>query len=48
MSSSEAEYVAMLEAVNKIFFIFYFLRDMRIPVKSPIVVRSDNVDAMFM
>jgi hypothetical protein len=48
LSSSEVEYVAMSEAVEEIRFIFYLLRDMRITVKSSIMVRTDNVGVMFM
>ena len=48
MSSSEAEYVAILEAVKEIRFIFYLLTSMFIEVKLPIIVRCDNVGAIFM
>ena len=48
LSSSKAEYVAMLEAVKEIRFIFYLLRSMFIEVKLPIIVRCDNVGAIFM
>jgi hypothetical protein len=48
LSSSEAEYMAMSEAVKEIRFIFYLLRDVGIPVKLPIMVRNDNIGAMFM
>jgi hypothetical protein len=47
LSSSQAEYVAMLEAVKDIYLIFYLQRDMGIPVKLPIMVRTNNIDAMF-
>jgi hypothetical protein len=36
----------MLEAKREIHFIFYFLRDMGIPIRLPIRVRKDNVGAM--
>jgi hypothetical protein len=48
LSSSEAEYVAMLEAVKKIHFIYYFLESMCIDVKLPIIVRCDTVGTIFM
>jgi hypothetical protein len=48
LSSTEAEYVAMSEAVRESRFIFYLLRGMFIEVKLPIIVRCDNVGAIFM
>jgi hypothetical protein len=48
MSSSEAEYVAMLEAVKEIRFIYLLLKGMGVDFKLPIVVRCDNVGAIFM
>jgi hypothetical protein len=38
----------MLEAENKIHFIFYLLSDTEIPFKVPIMVRTDNIGEMFM
>ena len=38
----------MLEAVKEMCFIFYLLTNMLIEVKLPIIVRCDNVDAIFM
>jgi hypothetical protein len=46
--SRKAEYVAMLETVKEIRFILYLLRSMSIVVKLPIIVRCDNVGAIFM
>jgi hypothetical protein len=46
--STEAEYVAMSEAVKEIKFIYYLLNDIDIEVKLPIIVKTDNVGAMFM
>jgi hypothetical protein len=43
LSSSETEYVAMLEAVKEIRFISCLLRDIGIPVKLPIMVRAETV-----
>ena len=48
LSSSEAEYVAMSEAVKEIRFIYFILKDIGIEVQLPIVVKSDNVGALFM
>jgi hypothetical protein len=48
LSSTEAEYVAMSEAVKEIKFIYYLLRDIGIKVDLPILVKTDNVGAMFM
>jgi hypothetical protein len=48
LSSTEAEYVAISEAVKEVKFIYYLLRDIGIEVKLPIIVKSDNVGAMFM
>jgi hypothetical protein len=48
LSSSEAEYVAMLEAVKEIRFIYFLLKGMGFDVKLPIIVRCDNVGAIFM
>jgi hypothetical protein len=48
LSSSEAEYVAISEAVNEIKFIYYLLREIGVEVNLPITVKTDNVGAMFM
>jgi hypothetical protein len=48
LSSSEAVYVAMSEAVKEVKFIYYLLRDIGIEVKLPIIVKTDNFGAMFM
>jgi hypothetical protein len=48
LSRSEAEYMAVSEALKEILYIFYLLRDMGIPVKFPIMVRIDNIGAIFM
>ena len=42
------EYVAMSEAVKEIRFIYFILCDVGIEVELPIVVKTDNVGAMFM
>jgi hypothetical protein len=38
----------MSEAVNEVKFIYYLLRDIGIEVELPIIVKTDNVGAMFM
>jgi ketol-acid reductoisomerase len=48
LSRTEAEYVAMSEAVKEVKFIYYLLRDIGIEVELPIIVKTDNVGAMFM
>jgi hypothetical protein len=48
LSSSEAEYVAMSEAVKEVEFIYYLLRDIDIEVELPIIVKTDNVGAIIM
>jgi ketol-acid reductoisomerase len=45
--SSEAEYVAMSEAVKEIRFIYFILCDIGIEVELQVVVKTDNVGAMF-
>jgi hypothetical protein len=47
LSSSEAEYVAISEAVKEIRFVFYLLVSLGISVKLPIIVRIDNIGAIF-
>ena len=48
LSSSEAEYVAISEAVKEIKFLYFLLRDLGIQVDLPIVVKTDNIGALFM
>ena len=48
LSSSEAEFVAASEAVKEIIFVLQVLESMGIPVKTPVVVRVDNMGAIFM
>jgi hypothetical protein len=47
LSSSEAELVALSEAAKEVKFVFQVLQSMGIKVKLPIVVRVDNVGAIF-
>ena len=48
LSSLEAEYVALSEAAKDIKFIYQLLGRIGIQVKLPIVVRNNNVGAIFM
>jgi hypothetical protein len=48
LSSIEAEYVAISEAVKEILFIHFLLKGMGVDIKLPIFVRCDNVGAIFM
>jgi hypothetical protein len=48
LSSSEAEYVALSEAAKEVKLIYQVLRSMGVKVKLPIVVRVDNIGAIFM
>jgi hypothetical protein len=48
LSSSEAEFVALSEAAKEIKFIVQVLHSIGISVKIPIIVRVDNVGAIFM
>jgi hypothetical protein len=46
--STEAEYVAISEAVKELKLIYYFLGDLHINVNLPIVEKTDNIGAIFM
>jgi hypothetical protein len=48
LSSTEAEYVAIYEAVKELKFFYYLLSDLHIKVNLPIVVKMDNIGAIFM
>jgi hypothetical protein len=48
LSSTEAEYVAIFEAVKELKFIYYLLSDLHIKVNLPIVMKTDNIGAIFM
>jgi hypothetical protein len=48
LSSTEAEYVVMSEAVKEVKFICNLLCDIGIEVELPIIVKTDNNGAMFM
>jgi hypothetical protein len=47
LSRIEAKYVAMSEAVKEIRFVYYLLMSLRISVKLPIIVRTDNIGTTF-
>jgi hypothetical protein len=48
LSSIEAKNVAISEAVKELKFIYYFLCDLHSKVNLPIVVKTDNIGAIFM
>ena len=48
LSSAEAKYVAISEAVKEIRFVYQILKSMEIEIDLPIVVRVDNVGAIYM
>ncbi len=48
LSSSEAEWVALSEAVKEVIFVSQLLTSMKIHVQYPIIVQVDNVGAIFM
>jgi hypothetical protein len=47
LSSTEAEYVAISEAVKDIRYVYYLLNYIHVQVKIPIIVKTDNVGAIF-
>mmetsp|Transcript_11623 Transcript_11623/g.16576 ORF Transcript_11623/g.16576 Transcript_11623/m.16576 type:complete len:154 (-) Transcript_11623:47-508(-) len=48
LSSTEAEYVALSEAVKEIIFVYQILVSMGIKVEHPIIVRVDNIGAIYL
>ena len=48
LSSTEAEYVALSEAAKEVKYVYQLLMSMGVEVKLPIVVRVDNIGAIFM
>ena len=48
LSSSEAEYVALSEAAKDIKFVYQLMGSIGIQIELPIIVRVDNVGAIFM
>jgi hypothetical protein len=47
LSSTEAEYIAISEAVKELKFIYYLLCDIDVKVNLPIVVKMDIIGAIF-
>jgi hypothetical protein len=45
--STEAKYVVISEAIKELKFIYYLLSDLHIKVNLPIVVKTDNIGAIF-
>jgi hypothetical protein len=48
LSSTEAEYVAISEAVKEVKFIYYLLCDFHVKVQLPVVIKTDYIGAMSM
>ena len=48
LSSSEAEWIALSEATKEIMFVLQLLESMKIKIKLPIIVRVDNIGAIWM
>jgi hypothetical protein len=48
LSSTEAKYVSISEAVKELKFIDYLLSDLHIKVNLPIVMKTDKIGAIFM
>ena len=48
LSSSEAEFVAVSEAVKEVLFVLQVLNSVGIQVQTPVIVRVDNMGAIFM
>ena len=48
LSSSEAELVALSEAMKKVMFLIQLPRSIKISVKLPVIVHVDNVGATLM
>jgi hypothetical protein len=47
LSSTEANYVAIFEAVKELKFIYYFLSDLHIKLNLPIVVKTETLEQFF-
>ena len=48
LSSSEAELVALSECVKEVRFVVKILEDLKFTIPKPVVVRVDNIGAMFL
>jgi hypothetical protein len=47
LSSTEAEYVAISEAIKELKFIYYLLNELHIKVKLPIVVKRTSLEQFY-
>ena len=48
LSSSEAEYVALSEAAKEVKFVYQVMKSLGLKAKMPIIIRVDNIGAIFM
>ena len=48
LSSSEAEFVALSEAAKEVKFVYQLMMSISLKVRLPIVIRVDNIGAIFM
>ena len=48
LSSSEAEYVALSEAAKEVKFVYQVMKSLGLKTKMPIIIRVDNIGAIFM
>ena len=48
LSSSKVQYIALSEAVKEVMLVVQLLGSMKIVIKYPVMVRVDNVGAIFM
>ena len=48
LSSAEAEWIALSEAIKEILFVIQVLEGLELTVEKPVVVRVDNMGAIFM
>ena len=48
LSSSEAELVALSEAAQEVKFVYQVLKSMGVKVTLPIIIRVDNIGAIFL
>ena len=48
LSSSEAEFISLSETAKEVSFVYQVMKSMGIELKLPIVIRVDNIGAIFM
>ena len=48
LSSAEVEWIALSEAIKEILFVIQVLEALELPIEKPVVVRVDNMGAIFM